>query len=70
MGLRKEVTVIVYVNGSVVEIGVPVVDLADVPLRVPWVLHVIDTVLLLDGVNTGEAESVIGLAVAILFVAE
>ncbi len=53
-----------------VEIGVPVVDLADVPLRVPWVLYVIDTVLLLDGVNTGEAESVIGLAVAILFVAE
>jgi hypothetical protein len=70
VGLRKEVTVIVYVNGSVVEIGVPVVDLADVPLRVPWVLYVIDTVLLLDGVNTGEAESVIGLAVAILFVAE
>ena len=53
-----------------VEIGVLVVDLADVPLRVPWVLYVIDTVLLLDGVNTGEAESVIGLAVVILFVAE
>ena len=68
MGLRKEVTV--TVNGNVVAIGDRVSELAGVPLRVPWVLYVIDTVLLLDGVNTGEAESVIGLAVAILFVAE
>ncbi len=68
MGLRKEVTV--TVNGNVVAIGDPVSDLAGVPLRVPWVLYVIDTVLLVDGVNAAEAESVIGLALTMLFVAE
>ena len=51
-------------------IGDAVSDIAGVPLRVPWVLYVIDTVLLVDGVNAAEAESVIGLALTMLFVAE
>ena len=68
MGLRKEVTV--TVKGNVVATGDPVADIAGVPLRVPWVLYVIDSVLLVDAVNAAEAESVIGLALRMLFVAE